>query len=340
MQTKHRQAFTLVELLVVIAIIGILVALLLPAIQAAREAARRSQCANNIKQIGLAMHNYESSYKVLPMGTWSLNAVNVWPSNGTNWRTAILPWVEQAALYEQLAFTDGSANLFGSGGAGAGIPGFTGACQVLRAQMVAGYRCPSSTILPFANFPNGNNNDQALIINYVGNQGAIPNPGLNPAKGIYCPSGIYGGSVCNSGMLTPNVAWGFRDATDGTSNTVLVFEQSGLVGGDNITANYYGGWYGARHRSLPEVACGDLWQTGTTCIRYAPNLYVLPPGTTNAPAGANRPYADNTIINSMHPGGLNLVMTDGAVKFISDSINYVDLCRLSVRDDGEAVQVP
>jgi prepilin-type N-terminal cleavage/methylation domain-containing protein len=335
----RKRGFTLVELLVVIAIIGILVALLLPAIQAAREASRRTQCSNNLKQIGFAMHNYESAFKVLPMGTWSLNAVNVWPSNGTNWRTAILPMMEQSSIYDQLAFTDGATNLFGSGGAGAGIPGFTGACTALRGLMVTAYQCPSSTIKPFANFPNGNNNDQGLSIHYVGNQGAIPTPGV-AARGIYCAGGIYGGSVCNHGMLTPNAAWTFRDATDGSSNTVLVFEQSGLVGGDNITANYYGGWYGARHRSLPEVNCGDLWQTGTTCIRYAPNLYVLPPGATNAPAGANRPYADNTIINSMHPGGLNLVMTDGAVKFIPDSINYVTLTRLAVRDDGETVQVP
>lgn len=323
-----------------IAIIGILVALLLPAIQAAREAARRSQCLNNLKQIGVAMHNYESSYKVLPMGTWSLNAVNVWPSNGTNWRTAILSWMEAAGLYDQLAFTDGSGNLFGSGGSGAGIPGFTGVCQALRGQMIKGYQCPSSTLKPFDNFPNGNNNDRALIIHYVGNSGAIPNPGPIATKGIYCAGGIYTGSVCNSGMLTPNTAWAFRDATDGTANTFLVLEQSGLVGGDNITANYYGGWYGARHRSLPEVNCGDLWVTGVTCIRYPLNLYVLPPGTTNAPAGAIRPYADNTIVNSMHPGGVNVVMTDGAVKFISDTTEYRTICRWAVRDDGEPVSAP
>jgi hypothetical protein len=206
--------------------------------------------------------------------------------------------------------------------------------------MVPAYQCPSSTIKPFANFPNGNNADQGLMIHYVGNQGATLCPGPTPTRGTYCINGIYGGTVCNNGMLTPNAAWGFRDATDGTSNTVLVFEQSGLVGGDNITANYYGGWYGARHRSLPEVNCGDLWQTGTTCVRYAPNLYVVPPGVNNAPAGANRPYADNTVINSMHPGGINVVMSDASVKYFNDSIDYLNLARLCVRDDGDPVKVP
>jgi len=338
--SSPRRAFTLVELLVVIAIIGILIALLLPAVQAAREAARRSQCTNNLKQIGLAMHNYESSYKTLPMGTWSLNFTNVWPSNGTNWRTAILPWIEQGGVYSQLAFTADASNLFGAGGPGAGIPGFTGACQVLRRLLISAYQCPSSEIKPFDNPPNGNNRDFALNIHYVGCMGAIPNPGPNPNQGIYCAGAIYGGSVCDSGMLTPNEPWGFRDARDGTSNTFLVIEQSGLVGEDNITANYYGGWYGARHPSRPSVNCADLWQTGTTCIRYAPNLKVAPLGRNNAPAGANRPYANNTIINSMHPGGLNAVMTDGAVKFFSETIDYVTLTRLAVRNDAQPVNVP
>ncbi len=338
---RHRNAgFTLVELLVVIAIIGILIALLLPAVQAAREAARRSQCSNNLKQIGLAMHNYEGSYKVLPMGTWSLNPVNRWPSNGTNWRTAILPWIEQGPVYMQLRFNDGSTDLFGAGGPGTGIPGFTGSCVVLRNLLVSAYQCPSSEIQPFVNPPNGNNNDRALNVHYVGCMGAIPNPGSDPNRGIYCAGAIYGGSVCNTGMLTPNQPWGFRDASDGTSNTFLVIEQSGLVGEDNITANYYGGWYGARHIGLPEVTCGDLWQTGTTCIRYAPNLIVAAPGRNTAPAGVNRPYANNTIINSMHPGGLNVVMTDGAVKFISSTIDYVNLTRLAVRNDRQPVNVP
>jgi len=334
-----RRGFTLVELLVVIAIIGILIALLLPAVQAAREAARRSQCTNNLKQIGLAMHNYENTYKTLPMGAWSLNPVNRWPSNGTNWRTAILPWIEQGAVFQQLKFTDGTENLFGAGGPGAGIPGFTGACQVLRGLMVQVYQCPSSVILPFDNPPNGNNRDRALNIHYVGNMGAMPCPGPDPNRGVY-GCNIYGGRVCDNGMLTPNEPWRFADAIDGTSNTFLVIEQSGLVGNDNITANYYGGWYGARHSSPPRVNCSDLWVTGITCIRYAPNLKVAPPGRNNAPAGANRPYADNTIINSNHPGGLNVVLVDGSVRFISDTIEYETLTRLAVRYDGLPVSAP
>lgn len=96
---RHR-GFTLVELLVVIAIIGILVALLLPAIQAAREAARRTQCVNNMKQIGIALHNYHDTYRILPYGSFNLR--EVWPSNGTNWRALILPFMEQSAIHSQL----------------------------------------------------------------------------------------------------------------------------------------------------------------------------------------------------------------------------------------------
>lgn len=334
-----RGGFTLVELLVVITIIGILIALLLPAVQAAREAARRSQCVNNLKQIGLAMHNYESTYKVLPLGSYSLDRTSVWPSNGTNWRTEILPWMEQDPLYKQLRFTSG-ANLFGAGGSGAGIPGFTGANVVLRRLLVPAYQCPSSTINPFENGPNMNNADGGLNVHYVGCMGATPCPGPNATRGVYCAGGIYGGTVSDNGMLTPNECWGFRDATDGTSNTMLVIEQSGLVGEDNITANYYGGWYGARHAGLPSVTCGDLWQAGLTCVRYAPNLKVIPQGRNNAPAGANRPYADNTIVNSLHPGGLNVMLGDASVRFVSETIDFVAFQCMAVRYDGQTFTMP
>ena len=98
----RRRGFTLVELLVVIAIIGILVALLLPAVQAAREAARRMSCSNNLKQLALAMHNYHDVHKTFPLGSYNLR--EAWPSNGSNWRSLILPYIEQQNandLFEQ-----------------------------------------------------------------------------------------------------------------------------------------------------------------------------------------------------------------------------------------------
>lgn len=97
------------------------------------------------------------------------------------------------------------------------------------------------------------------------------------------------------------------------------------------------GWYGARHPGLPSINCADLWVTGVTCIRYAPNLPVIPLGRNNAPAGANRPYANNTIINSMHPGGLNVLLSDGAVRFLTDTVDFLTLRRLAVRYDAEAI---
>jgi len=137
------KAFTLVELLVVIAIIGVLVALLLPAVQSAREAARRMQCANNLKQIGLAFHNYESTFKVLPPETMCVGA-------GTHGPTAfvhILPQIEQSALYDRLASVGFGANVsYWMGSSNANTPKIRAA---LDGYIIKGYRCPSSIMTKF-----------------------------------------------------------------------------------------------------------------------------------------------------------------------------------------------
>lgn len=321
--SSYRSGFTLVELLVVIAIIGILIALLLPAVQAAREAARRSQCSNNLKQIVLALHNYESTYGTFPLGSYNLR--ETWPSSGSNWRVLILSFLEQRAVFDKLQFSSDPAVHFMAGGAAGGSA--LNGNDALKNLAVSAYQCPSSTIQPFEIAPGSNNNGIALNVHYVGNQGAArPVPGVDANAGTYdCGHGWS----CNNGMLVPNEVVRMRDATDGLSNTVLVSEQSGLVDKVNRTSNYYGGWYGTRHpRTVLSGNCGDLWQTGTSCVRFPPNSNIVQTGATEAM------YRNNTVWNSMHPGGINVGLSDGSQRFITDTIDFVTLKQLACRYDG------
>ncbi len=330
-KSNSRRAFTLVELLVVIAIIGILVALLLPAVQAAREAARRMSCSNNVKQISLAMHNYHDVHKTFPLGSFNLR--EAWPSNGTNWRALILPFIEQQPVFDNLSFTMNSH--FMSGGA-AGANALLGN-EVLRGLVVDVYACPSSKWKPLSN---GHQNPGVVQnINYAGIQGAArPVPGNDPNLGTRdCGHGWS----CNNGMLAANECFDFADCSDGTSNTMIVGEQSGTVqppGANsyyegNRSANYYGGWYGTRHpRPIGHPSgCGDLWQAGTTCVRFAPNAQIVQTGATDTM------YRNNTVLNSGHPTGIEVGMTDGSVQFIPDTIDFITFKQLACRKDGLAV---
>lgn len=352
----RRVGFTLIELLVVIAIIAILIALLLPAVQQAREAARRSQCTNNMKQIGLALHNYESTYLTFPSGTrggrtWA--QVNV--KDGTNWRTSILSYLDQAPVFNQLDFTAS----FGAGTTTAasfiGTNGSPSSNMVLSGLVVPVYRCPSSAldVFPSDYYNNSlvlqtqtgtsnsgfNNPGKGMGIQYVGIQGAARTfdwlASGNDGQNFDCGHGYS----CVQGMLPVNENKRIRDCTDGTSNTILVAEQSGLSGtanggqGSNRTSNYYGGWAGARQTLAPGSYCtaaSDNWQTGTTCIRWAPNSKI-------EHAGNGAPFRNNTIINSFHTGGVFVLLADGSVRFISNNIDFQNLKKLAMRDEGQPI---
>ena len=338
---RHPPGFTLVELLVVIAIIGILVALLLPAIQAAREAARRSECTNNLKQIGIGLQNYHDTYKTFPPGEGPAPRRTVGTFNrtwhGPNWRVHILPFMEEGSMYDQLDFNV-TFDACRPGFRTSGTPN-----SVLSGYIVDSFRCPSSPLRVNGRnvtpSPTNNNAHNAQLIDYVGVQGATPTgsrtSGSFPTHGQCSRQTGYGGIYCHNGILVPNAAKKFADVTDGTSNTLIVAEQSGYIIDLNgtrkrdIRSNYYGGWCGHTRRDEPRWGWGGSpWGSGTTAVRYRINL-------TSAPVGANSTWDANTILNSQHPGGILATKADGSTDFITDSINMLSLKRLASKQDGQ-----
>ena len=314
-----RSGFTLVELLVVIAIIGILIALLLPAVQAAREAARRSQCSNNLKQLALAMHNYHDSFKSLPPGY--ANAVGhgndyaLW-----GWGTMILPFVEQEPLHGQLNVTT------------AQLPDdvVTPALLAVMQQPISAYRCPSD-VAPKTNpgrpFPYDGTNELA-VSNYVGNHRSRGSGrGDNRARG---------------GLFFEDSDRTFCDLRDGTSHTIMLGERrwefKDTVGAFGL----------ARAAVIFGVNRRNNGNTGRACqvADGGPRINYNYDQTTNlAPARARRAYS------SEHPGGAEFALADGSVRFISETIdadqganqystnNAINSTfeRLCARRDGEPV---
>ena len=312
----RRRGFTLIELLVVIAIIAVLIALLLPAVQQAREAARRTQCKNNMKQLGLAVHNYHDVFNKFPIGTRYSTAA-------PNWRVGVLPYLDQAPLFNQLNFA-GSFN-------GAAYTGNT----ILSNLFLTVYKCPSSVLPGNASSGNFSQNAQnGMLHDYVGISGATPDPAGRTS--VCSPQHRYGGITCINGLLPPNASTAMRDVIDGTSNVMIIAEQSGPVGTNDLRANYYGGWGGftIAGSGTPSTATltswdsnTDTWGTGITTVRYATN-----PKTTAT--GMDEVYDMNTALTSSHSGGINILMTDGAVRFISDNLNFTTLTSLASKDDG------
>jgi type II secretory pathway pseudopilin PulG len=291
-----------VELLVVIAIIGILVALLLPAIQAAREAARRTQCNNNLKNIGLGLQNYHDTYKTFPMGVSHVSRLptpvpSPSPTGlrlGPSWQYGVLPFMEQRNIYDKIAveFRAGqpAGNRFAPGGLSAGL-------QTSLSKLVPDYmRCPSSPLplmetqtgpicLPtYTGISGGTDIDQGDTAGvYVANSsnGRPPVTNRRYLNRYLATAGTA--IVSASGMLPPCEHVGMRGCSDGTSNTMIVGEQSDWLrpADRNDSSQYHGdpGW------SADTTASGG-WISGTTVFNSLSNLYreqTLNPRTSQAP---------------------------------------------------------
>jgi prepilin-type N-terminal cleavage/methylation domain-containing protein/prepilin-type processing-associated H-X9-DG protein len=310
----QRRAFTLVELLVVIAIIGILVALLLPAIQAAREAARRSQCSNNLRQIALAFANYESNTQVYPPGRMGsdcsdyaqLTSTN--PANalfkcdiqrqGTSGFAMILPQLELQQLYDDIGWQMGSLNPSGCGlGPSAAnwrttIPNVAQVLLTRPKVMV----CPSST-------------DQKFRGEWATGSYAMCMGSNGPSQGI-------GASVkVNNGMFVYILAFSVANCVDGLSNTFFVGEVLGA--------------------HTPESS--NLWMIAgrhLDSLRTTDNPLNTPVGAGVVYGGANGAFA------SQHPGGGMFAMGDGSVRFVNENINLAVYRAASTREGKESMPLP
>lgn len=321
------RGFTLVELLVVIAIIGILIALLLPAVQAAREAARRSQCSNQLKQIALALQNYHDTNLTFPTGGRGPY------DTGPNWRYAVLPYAEQAALYGKLNSAGGRWN---------GGGGLTLGNEILANLVVPGWNCPSSTFPAIdTTSPNMLNTSSVQLHDYVAICGAVVS--FDPNSNATLPTDVagrtgrcyvntnYHGCFCFNGMLPPQVWVKMADCLDGTSNTIMVGEQSGAVNGVRISSNHRGGWIGYGESVPPRsnASMGYMFGSGITTISAT-----IPINQNFTTVSCDQPYDGNTVLNSHHPGGAQFANVDGSVRFVSETISMTTLCQLATKDDN------
>lgn len=323
----RRTGFTLIELLVVIAIIAVLIALLLPAVQQAREAARRTQCKNNLKQIGLALHNYHDAFGVFPYSTmgWGGSWGGLVSSRVLNHRgwSMLLPYIDQAPLYNQFDFNSAIGTRNSGGGTIVGTVE-SSVNERLAATKLVALLCPSDSG-DFATRSDGYNMTST-----------------SSTRGLYGAKTNYEFSVNADAIDSQWTSWdtstrrlfgnnsksSIRDVTDGTSNTVAIVE---------TTLNVYDGecpkWAYASHVGvgidLANFTLAPKINDWRCCFWQA-----VPYTVTPVVIGR---LGENTSPGSLHTGGVQLLLGDGAVRFISENIDSSVRSRLANIADGQVV---
>jgi prepilin-type N-terminal cleavage/methylation domain-containing protein len=311
------RGFTLIELLVVIAIIGVLVALLLPAVQQAREAARRAQCKNNLKQLGLALHNYHDTANTLPPGWISGNAgVTATGCSGWGWGTMILPNLDQGPLYQTLSGSTGQNLTTTAVGFNAFLP--TLVMPNVLSTPLSVFKCPSdsgtSAITISSSSPLGNGytigSTPAAVTtifgrsNYAGVMGARLMTGTPPT----IPTTTNGFA---NGAFAQNSKMNFRSFIDGLSNSFLIGERRTPA---KVSAFYVGGdaiWAGVGDEVSFE---GIALHVGDCSFGNGLNFKSATPPTLTT----SIPYSG---FSSTHPGGGHFLLGDGSVRFVNENIS-------------------
>ena len=357
LQSRGRKAFTLVELLVVIAIIGVMVGLLLPAVQAAREAARRMSCGNNVKQLGLGLHNYQAAYNRLPM---QLGGTKTFDGNSTttnrlylSYLVGVLPFVEQQALWEQIS---NPSNQGGTWNAMGPTPWQTG--YVPWVTEVAGFRCPSD---PGKGTTTGRSNYAACL----GDAADKVNWGGKNEVDVYETVGtsfthqdwvMTRSRSTDRGVFRGRHVTALRDILDGTANTIMAGEIATSLGQRETIADVgdLAGPYSGATAVVPSAltqptivdparpqfyltgltirnARGDRWADGR--LNYTGFQTILPP---NSPSTTTANDNSEGIFSaaSRHQGGAHVLMADGAVKFITSSVEAGNQNSPMVQRDG------
>jgi prepilin-type N-terminal cleavage/methylation domain-containing protein len=344
--SRNRRGFTLVELLVVIAIIGVLVALLLPAVQAAREAARRSQCSNNLKQIALGMHNYHDVHKKLPAYIYRNGQNDAW--QGYSAFTMILPFLEQDAVYQDVR-TASQNNYFGWN---------SGQVERARSARIGTFQCPSDSRFPASATGRENNTGCNYGVSF-GSTLLWANIGEQ--------NGMFRGptdSITNVTQVSREIT--FADVQDGLSNTLMLSEH--LSGDNNNNFLMTGPTSEVRRNSagpagptlFPSQADLETW--GQQCLQLTDHLstngnhWIAPLPTQTAfntvappnwrfpncqwsPSGYSSDRNGLYAPRSRHPGGVNAALGDASIRFISETVNLVTFQRLGARNSGVAIQL-